>query len=153
MTAQARPTTKSWIGYGAGILLLAGVSLGTWHFVSPRSSPINRLLTREELPALPRTRRPVTLDPREFSGTVAEAYRIARERPELLDRMPCYCGCYWKRGHQNNLDCFTDRHSETCAVCVAIAREAAQLQDRGYDAEDIKAIIDRRFSGHGSTED
>lgn len=128
------------------LVLVLGIVLGTWHVVSPRSSPLNHLLTGEVLPALPRERQPVTLDPVLFSGDVAEAYRIAKQRPELLERMPCYCGCYWKQGHQNSLDCFASRHSENCPMCVAIAREAARLEDQGYAADDIKTIIDRRFS-------
>lgn len=63
------------------------------------------------LPAIPRNPRPATLSPGLFSGKVAQVYRIAQEVPELLERMPCYCGCYVSDRHQNNLDCYTDRHS------------------------------------------
>ena len=63
------------------------------------------------LPAIPRNPRPATLSPELFTGQVAKVYRIAQEVPELLERMPCYCGCYVNPGHQNNLDCYTDRHS------------------------------------------
>jgi len=63
------------------------------------------------LPAIPRNPRPQTLSPLLFSGQVARAYQIAQEVPELLQRMPCYCGCYVNPGHRNNLDCYTDRHS------------------------------------------
>jgi hypothetical protein len=63
------------------------------------------------LPAIPRNLRPATLPPELFTGQVAKVYRIAREVPELLEQMPCYCGCYVNPGHRNNLDCYTDRHS------------------------------------------
>lgn len=136
----------------AALLTLLAVAIGTWHLVSPQSSPINYLLTPEPLPAVPRARRPETLDPALFGGKVAEGYRIARERPALLERLPCYCGCYLTAGHQNNLDCFRDRHGETCDMCVQIALEAERLARAGYGAADIKAIVDRRFAprkGHG----
>ena len=62
------------------------------------------------LPAIPQSPRPATLSWALFSGDAAKAYQIAREAPELLERMPCYCGCYVNPGHRNNLDCYTDRH-------------------------------------------
>ena len=75
-----------------------------------------------------------------------EGYRVARERPALLEKLPCYCGCYLTDGHQNNLDCFRDRHGETCEMCLAIALRAEQLEKSGYDVADIKTLIDRRFA-------
>jgi len=62
------------------------------------------------LPAIPHRPRPTTLAPELFSGRVAKVYRIAQEAPELLEQMPCYCGCYMRDHHRNNLDCYTDRH-------------------------------------------
>ena len=63
------------------------------------------------IPAIPRNTRPSTLSPALFAGKVKEAYRIAKEVPELVERMPCYCGCYVGNGHRNNLDCYVDRHA------------------------------------------
>jgi hypothetical protein len=87
------------------VVAVAGASLAlALVFLLPRGEPWG-------LPALPRHPRPATLAPELFSGRVAEAYRIAREVPELLERMPCYCGCYVSDRHQNNLDCYVDRHA------------------------------------------
>ncbi|RSK28962.1 hypothetical protein EJF36_19910 [Bacillus sp. HMF5848] len=36
-----------------------------------------------------------------------EAYLFAIEHPEVLDYMPCYCGCE-EVGHENTTDCFVD---------------------------------------------
>jgi hypothetical protein len=36
---------------------------------------------------------------------VQEAYRFAIANPEVLSRLPCYCGC-GSMGHESNLDCF-----------------------------------------------
>lgn len=63
------------------------------------------------LQPVPRRPRPKTLSPALFVGKVSETYRIAREAPELLERMPCYCGCFMGNGHQSNLDCYVDRHA------------------------------------------
>jgi len=127
-------------------LAMAALALATWHFLAPRSSPINTVLTGEALPAVPRLQRPPTLDPAQFSGRAGETYRVARERPALLERLPCYCGCFTQQGHQNLLDCFADLHAAHCEMCQSIAIRAAALALRGYDAEDVKAIIDREFA-------
>jgi hypothetical protein len=63
--------------------------------------------------ATPRRPRPATPSPALFTGKLAETYRIAKEVPELLEQMPCYCGCGRMAGHQNNLDCYADRHADT----------------------------------------
>jgi len=128
------------------VLVLVAAGLGTWHVVSPRTSPIDYFLLPETLPAIPRAQRPPTLDPALFTGEVAEAYRVARDRPELLEQMPCYCGCYVTQGHQNLLDCFRDRHPESCPTCVAIALRAAKLDKVGYSPADIKRMIDREYA-------
>ena len=36
---------------------------------------------------------------------VREAYQYALANPELLQRIPCYCGC-GSIGHTSNLDCY-----------------------------------------------
>ena len=44
-------------------------------------------------------------DPTAPKGT-AIAYQFAVDNPELLEPIPCYCGCGEIDGHKNNLDCF-----------------------------------------------
>jgi len=60
--------------------------------------------------------------------------------------MPSNCGCYATDGHQNNLDCFRDRHGERCPMCLTIALRAEKLAKNGYSAKDIKKKIDRQFA-------
>ncbi|EIJ78386.1 putative lipoprotein [Bacillus methanolicus PB1] len=43
------------------------------------------------------------------SPEILEAYQFAVEHPEVLDYMPCYCGCYEEDGHTSNTDCFVDK--------------------------------------------
>jgi hypothetical protein len=100
-TPQKRKSSKVW---GVGALIIGiGLFVGLYFFF-PKSEPWG-------LPAIPRSPRPATLSPESFTGRVAEVYRIAQEAPELLEQMPCYCGCYVSDRHQDNLDCYTDRHS------------------------------------------
>ena len=40
---------------------------------------------------------------------VLEAYVFAAKHPEVLQYMPCYCGCEHPRtAHESNYDCFVD---------------------------------------------
>ena len=51
-----------------------------------------------------------TLSPDLFTGRAREAYQAARDVPEVLKEVQCYCGCQRTAGHRSNLDCFTDEH-------------------------------------------
>ena len=57
----------------------------------------------------PETGLPKTLAPSLFKGKAKQAYQIAREIPQVLAQMPCFCECE-AFGHENLLDCFIDHH-------------------------------------------
>ena len=57
----------------------------------------------------PQTGLTKTLDPSLFRGKARQAYQIAKEIPEVIAQMPCFCECE-AYGHENLLDCFIDRH-------------------------------------------
>jgi Protein of unknown function with PCYCGC motif len=57
----------------------------------------------------PKTGLPRTLDPNLFKGRAKRAYQIAREIPEVLAQLPCFCECEVS-GHEQLLDCFIDGH-------------------------------------------
>jgi hypothetical protein len=93
-----------------------------------------------------------TLDPLQFSGRVRRAYEAAREVPEVLAQLPCYCGCMSNFGHRNNLDCFHDAHGVECTMCQDIAIEARDMWNNGFEITRIRqAIKDRhgRFAALG----
>ena len=54
-----------------------------------------------------------TLPPERFQGKVRRAYEIARQIPEVLDRLYCYCRCKENIGHKNLLSCYVDTHAST----------------------------------------
>jgi len=57
----------------------------------------------------PKTGLPKTLDPDLIQGQDRMGYQIAKEIPEILAQLPCFCGCE-AFGHENLLDCFVDEH-------------------------------------------
>jgi hypothetical protein len=83
------------------------------------------------------------------------AYAYAARHPEVLQHIPCYCGCV-REGHRSNLNCFvsgfrpdgtptwTD-HSFSCPMCVHIAREAMLMTSQGMPLQQVREEIERRY--------
>ena len=72
------------------------------------------LENRMVLPATPRSPRPATLNPAAFDEPETKAaYQAAKDSPEALENVSCYCGCFGNSGHRNSLDCFRDNHGVT----------------------------------------
>jgi len=54
-----------------------------------------------------------TLDPARFTGKPAQAFRVAREIPDVIDQIHCYCGCDREAAHVSLLSCYVDGHAVT----------------------------------------
>jgi hypothetical protein len=114
--------------------------------VDPSTLPAS-LKNRLVLPAKPLAKRPYTLEPSTFrEPETVKAYQAARDVPEVLEHMPCYCGCFSNSGHRNNLDCFKDNHGEHCALCRAIAIESKAMTDQGLPVEQINIAINEKYA-------
>ncbi len=91
-------------------------------------------------------RRFETLPPEMFTGSTREAYQAAKDVPEVLEQLPCYCGCRHEFNHENNLYCFRDEHASACTICEDIALEARKMHDQGLPIERIKEVIKEKYS-------
>jgi len=85
-----------------------------------------------------------------------QAYEIAAENAELLEWIPCYCGCGRSAGHKNNKNCFVkeiqgdgsvvwDDHGTRCNVCVETAVISAKLKAEGKSDLEIRQLIDEKY--------
>jgi hypothetical protein len=74
------------------------------------------------------------------------AYQVAKDIPEVLEQLPCFCGCMISFGHQNNLFCFKDRHGDGCTMCQDIALQARQLHDQGLSVAQIQNSIKTKYA-------
>jgi hypothetical protein len=104
------------------------------------------------LPALPR----VSYQPAAPMALVQQVYEFAARHPEVLQFMPCYCGCE-RVGHRGNHDCFVksraangsitqwDEHGIGCAVCIGVGRDAMTMFNGGAKAPAIRAAIDKKY--------
>ena len=85
------------------ITVMASVLLGGYALLPPPGAA-QALARRESRP---------TLDPALFVGKARLAHQVAREIPDTLDRLYCYCECDKHLGHKSLLSCYTDGHAAT----------------------------------------
>lgn len=88
-----------------------------------------------------------TLAASQFVGKTREAYEVAKEIPQTLAQLPCYCECDKAFGHKSLHTCFVDDHASHCAVCVDEALLAYKLQkDQGLKPEQVREKIVEKYS-------
>lgn len=73
---------------------------------------------------------PPTLSPDLFTGNKRLAYQAAKEIPQTLAQLPCYCHCDKGHGHKSLHSCFESEHGENCGICMGEALMAYQLEKR-----------------------
>lgn len=87
-----------------------------------------------------------TLAPELFNGNVRLAYQAAKEIPQTLAQLPCYCHCDMSKGHKSLLSCFEDEHGENCGTCIGEAVMAHNLQRQGLKPAQIRERIIRAYA-------
>jgi hypothetical protein len=89
---------------------------------------------------------------------VQQAYQFAAANPEVIQQIPCYCGC-GKMGHTSNYDCYVsgsngddlsfDTHALGCSICVDITQDTMRLLKQGKTIPQIRAYVDNTYSRYG----
>ena len=83
-------------------------------------------------------------------------YQAAGKGHEILEWMPCYCGCGESAGHTSNKNCFIEKvnedgsivwddHGTRCQVCVEIAVKSIQMTQEGKSLMEIREFIDDTY--------
>ncbi|MGE8079696.1 PCYCGC motif-containing (lipo)protein [Peribacillus loiseleuriae] len=83
-------------------------------------------------------------------------YTAAANHKDLLEKIPCYCGCSEAVNHKNNYDCFIyenksngvviwDDHGTKCGVCLEIAAQSVIDYSEGKSIEAIRKDIDAKY--------
>lgn len=87
---------------------------------------------------------------------ISAVYSAASEHTDMLQYIPCYCGCGESAVHKSNLDCFIhetkpdgsivwDSHGTTCNTCLNIAAEAVTMQANGKSSTEIRRTIETNY--------
>ncbi|MCY4599117.1 MAG: hypothetical protein OXF27_04280 [Acidobacteria bacterium] len=88
---------------------------------------------------------------------ITEVYEFAGRRPDILEFVPCFCGCE-SAGHRANAHCFVQSRNEDgsvaawephglgCAVCIDVARDSMQLSASGASVSDVRDAIEAKYA-------
>ena len=91
---------------------------------------------------------------------VRATYEFAARHPEVLQYIPCFCGCE-RAGHGDNDDCFVARrnakgqvtewetHALDCEICIDVAQQAMQMHNSGASVSAIRAAIEKKYATIG----
>ncbi|HEX2188943.1 MAG TPA: PCYCGC motif-containing (lipo)protein [Longimicrobiaceae bacterium] len=82
-----------------------------------------------------------------------DAYRAAREIPQVLDGIRCHCDCAEDRGLRSLLSCFETDMPQSCGICLGEARLALRLHRRGRGLAAIREEVDRGYGSRAERED
>ena len=94
-------------------------------------------------------------------ASVRTAYQFAAANPDVMEDLPCYCGC-GGIGHTSNYDCYVaevaangkirfDGHALGCSICVDITLDAMRLLKDGKSVPEIRAYVDATYSRYGTS--
>ena len=76
-----------------------------------------------------------------------DAYRAARDYPQVLDGIFCHCDCEAHRGLRSLLSCYEGTMPQSCGICLGEARLAHRLHGTGKTLAEIRVAVDERFGG------
>ncbi len=74
---------------------------------------------------------------------VYKAYQIAKEIPELIDKVFCYCYCAMnpKFKHKSLLTCYVDSHASQCGICMRQTFGTKRMAEEGKSSEEIAKVF------------
>jgi hypothetical protein len=87
-----------------------------------------------------------TLSPADFTGNVKKAYQVAKEIPQTLAQLPCFCNCDRSVGHKSLHSCFEDEHAAGCGICTDSALIASELKQQGKSDAEIRDKLITMYS-------
>lgn len=109
-------------------------------------------------------------DVKSAATVTQQAYQFAVANPDVMQHIPCYCGCGntpallpqrgASVGHTSNYMCYVksvdvngtvnfDSHALGCSICVDITQDAMRLLKQGKNVTEIKAYVDKTYSRFG----
>jgi hypothetical protein len=94
------------------------------------------------------------LDPDQFDDPfVRRAYASAKEVPDRLNQLYCYCHCKENEmlKHKSLLTCFQTDHAATCQICMREAIQAWNDSKKGLDIEATRKAIDMIYGDGGAS--
>src|SRR5688500_5987113 len=82
-----------------------------------------------------------TLSPDLFTGDKRLAYQAAKDTPQILAQLPCYCGFDRRKGGKCVHSCFESEHGAYCGICIGEALMAYGVHREVNVGQTRKQII------------
>ena len=181
--ASGQPAGQPWILIGGGAAVLAVLVVFLWQPASVEEEVFDPFPPQAERPE-PADAEPPTAEPQPVSTTpvrkpdpdapmpplpvipnmvprppqvIAEAYEFAGRNPDVLEFVPCFCGCE-TAGHRANAHCFVQSRNEDgsvaawephgmgCAICIDVARDSMQLRASGASVGDVRSAVESKYA-------
>ena len=131
------------------ILLIAGMGLISLSACSTQESAELQTMPLDQMPA----------EVQSAPVVVQQAYQFSAANPDIMENIPCYCGC-GNIGHTSNYDCYVssvdangdiafDNHALGCSICVDITQDVMRMLREGKSPQDARAYIDATYSKYG----
>jgi hypothetical protein len=92
----------------------------------------------------PTTGLPKTLDQKLIKREDRKGYPVAKEVPEILAQIPCFCGCD-AVGQESLLDCFVDEHGVGWRICQEEALLTKKFYGQKVPAKKTREEIIKKF--------
>ena len=133
-------------------LLIGVMALGGLSACATQSSVSDlHMLSMDQMPA----------DVQSAPVTVQTAYQFNAANPDIMEDIPCYCGC-GDIGHTSNYSCYVsgvddkgkiafDNHALGCSICVDITQDVMRMLRDGKSPQDARAYIDATYAKYGSS--
>ena len=134
------------------IFALLIASSGLLTACGAQSSAEDHILAMASLDGMP-------MDVKNAPVAVQQSYQFNVANPDVMEQLPCYCGC-GAMGHTSNYDCYVsgiesdgtinyDSHALGCSICVDITQDAMRLLEQGKTVGEIKAYVDQTYAQYG----
>ncbi len=99
------------------------------------------------------------MDVKNAPVAVQQSYQFNVANPDVMEQLPCYCGC-GAMGHTSNYTCYVsgiesdgtvnyDSHALGCSICVDITQDAMRLLKQGKTVGEIKVYVDQTYAQYG----
>jgi hypothetical protein len=90
---------------------------------------------------------------------VQEAYQFNVANPDIMNDIPCYCGC-GEMGHTSNYACYVsnvddkgaitfENHALGCSICVDITQGVMRMLRDGKSPQEARIYVDATYSKYG----
>ena len=129
--------------------VLAGLLLIILPGCSSQASVNLQMMSLDQMPA----------DVQTAPTVVQQAYQFAAANPDVMQHIPCYCGC-GNIGHTSNYSCYVsgvddqahitfDNHALGCSICVDITQDVMRFLKEGKSPQEARSYIDANYSKFG----